>query len=393
MSFVLVLAAALSAGHGAPGIRGAVRTRSGEPLPRAEIRLQRVEDSPRPGPTRAFTDESGAFATDPPGPGSYFVWASALGYLDARAGPIEVKEGQTAEGVSISLLPVGEASLSGRVMDLEGEPLSGVKVEAVSPGYALGTAVEKTTGPDGRYRFEALTAGSTEVSFFCLAPEAAPEAAVRSKAPVNLQAGVEATRDAKLARPEARLAGRVLGPTGEAFPSVRAFAAYEPTFTEAYLFRGGSATSGRDGLFRIDGLVAGEYRVQFFGRLPGTEVERFLGEATGVRSGGDAIEYRVPAELPVLVEGVCLREDSGSPLIGSEVTLEVAGKVAARDRSDREGKFSLGAPLSKDLPNILRARHREYGAEDRWLHASEVRPDGRYPDVVFTVTRARSVPR
>ncbi|HET6204761.1 MAG TPA: carboxypeptidase-like regulatory domain-containing protein [Planctomycetota bacterium] len=370
-------------------LRGSVRTRSGEPVPRAEIRLQKVEEPARPGPPAGIAREDGSFEIEAPGPGTYAVWASAPGYLDGRGGPLEVKAGAAAGPIDVALFFVGRASATLTVLDLEGQALEGVSVEAVSTALALGTPVRSATGPDGRARFAALNAGGTEFALRLRGEGAGEDCAVETKASRPLKADQELALEVRLARPTQAIEGRALDASGAPLPEGRVVAVYEPNFMERYTFAGGRGASGTDGSFRVGGLVAGEYRLRLFGLPPGGGVERLLCERVGVRPQGEKIDLVVGPELPVLVEGTCVNVDTGAPIVASEARIEVGGKIVATDKSDAEGRFSLASLLSKDLPNILRVTHKRYGYEERWLRASEVRPDGRYPDQSFAVSRRK----
>ncbi|MGH7150522.1 MAG: hypothetical protein ACREIU_07485 [Planctomycetota bacterium] len=370
-------------------LRGAVRARSGEPVPRAEIRLQRAEEPILPGPPVGVAREDGTFEVRAPAPGAYALWASAPGFLDGRAGPLEAKEGGTLEGIAVSLFPVGRTAATITILDVEGAPLEGVAVEASSAGFALGTPVRTRSGPDGKARFEALNAASTSFRMSLRGEGASEECVVETQASRGLKAEEEFTLEIRLGRPSRSFEGKALDASGAPIAKGRVVAVFEPEFTERFSFPGGSAPTRPDGTFRAGGLVAGEYRLRLFGVPPGGGPERLLVERAGVRPGGGAIDLVVPGDLPTLVEGTCVDVDSGRPIVASEARLEIGGKTVATDKTDAEGRFSFAALLSKELPNILRVTHRRFGYEERWLRSEEVGPDGRYPELAFTASRRK----
>ncbi len=374
-------------------LRGSVRARTGHPIALAEIRLQKGEEPIPPGPPDAIAGEDGTFEVPAPAPGTYALWASAPGYLDGRAGPLEVKEGATVEGISVSLFSVGKTPATITVLDVEGAPLEGVSVEASSTGFALGTPIRTVSGPDGKARFEALNAGATNFRMRLRGEGASEECVVETQASRGLKSSEEFVFEIRIGRPSRSFEGKALDASGAPIAKGRVVAVFEPEMTERFSFTGGSALAGPDGTYRVAGLVAGEYRVRLFGVPPGGGPERLLVERAGVRPGGGAIDLVVSPDLPTLVEGNCVDVDSGRPLVASEARLEIGGKIVATDKTDGEGRFSFAAHLSKEGPNILRVTHRRFGYEERWLRPEEVRPDGRYPELAFSVSRKKAEDR
>ncbi|HKB15173.1 MAG TPA: carboxypeptidase-like regulatory domain-containing protein, partial [Planctomycetota bacterium] len=361
----------------------------GEPVPRAEIRLQKGEEPIPPGPPAGIAREDGTFEVRAPAPGSYALWASAPGFLDGRAGPVEAKEGGTIEGIAVNLYSVGRTAGTLTILDTDGAPLAGVAVEATSTGFALGTPVRTVSGPDGRARFEALNAGATSFRLRLRGEGASEESVVESQTSKPLKSEEEFNVEMRIGRPSLSFEGKARDASGAPIAKGRAVAVFEPELTERFTFSGGSAPVGPDGTFRVPGLVSGVYRLRIFGVPPAGGPERLLVERAEMRPGGPAIDLVVAPDLPTLVEGTCLDLDSGRPLVASEARLEIGGKTVATDKTDAEGRFSFAALLSKDLPNILRVTHRRFGFEERWLRPEEVRPDGRYPELAFTASRKK----
>jgi protocatechuate 3,4-dioxygenase beta subunit len=124
---------------------------------------------------RAFQSADGTFElTDVPA-GKWKVMASAPGYRPAEVAGIEIGEGETKEGVVLSLKR--GASVSGRVLD----PRRGTGVPNASVSWSEGTgpsqfpaaaAIARLTGDgtavstdaDGRYRLDGLSAGKVTIA-------------------------------------------------------------------------------------------------------------------------------------------------------------------------------------------------------------------------------------
>ena len=126
-------------------LRGHVYARAtGAPLKRALLTLG---GGPHPGnPLRATTDGQGAYEFRNVEPGNHFtLYCSRNGYFDASYGQTQVTEsylrfslrpGQKLKDLDFHLIRGGV--ISGRVLDEDGEPLSGVLVRAMARKYWQG---------------------------------------------------------------------------------------------------------------------------------------------------------------------------------------------------------------------------------------------------------------
>src|SRR5207249_442793 len=122
-----------------------------------------------------FQSEDGSFElTDVP-PGKWTVRASAAGYRSAEVSGVEVGEGETKEGIVLSLKRGG--GLAGRVSDLRGTALANASVTwhpAESQGGAMGAMMARMAGggaggsttsdADGRFQFDGLPEGHVTVT-------------------------------------------------------------------------------------------------------------------------------------------------------------------------------------------------------------------------------------
>ena len=152
-------------------IAGTVRNaETGVPLKDATVRLV-----PPEVPINAITDQDGKFVLDGVPAGSYSVVATLTGfaYPDpnpgtpyARGPYVNLGNGQRAEGVTVKLVPT--VSISGRVLDKNGQPATSLSVlpaqktydangiETVRPG---GPARFGRTDENGDYRISGLLPG------------------------------------------------------------------------------------------------------------------------------------------------------------------------------------------------------------------------------------------
>src|SRR5437773_1357590 len=159
--FLLQLAALATQQQPARGsIEGVVeRSGTGEPIAGAEIRVMRVampveEDRVGPrmavvftgsdpfAPVPAITDREGHFLLKDLEPGSYKMTAARNGYTKQEYGQripagqgtvVTLASGQTLKGLAFYLIPGG--TISGRVRDYGGEPITGARVELLRATY------------------------------------------------------------------------------------------------------------------------------------------------------------------------------------------------------------------------------------------------------------------
>jgi len=150
-----------------------------KPLADAMVHLRPSGDYARwtPGitqdPTRRLTtDASGAFAFTNVGPIAYTVVASYRGYGDGAVGktwplgsPAAISPGpdETIDGLTIRLWP--PATVTGRVLDERGKPVSGIQVTGIgiaSPEGRAGSGYA-TTNEFGEYRMPVAVPGSLAV--------------------------------------------------------------------------------------------------------------------------------------------------------------------------------------------------------------------------------------
>src|SRR6185503_19754018 len=154
---------------GASSIEGTVvKFGTGEPIAAADVSLQMLQGpgaAPMGPPAVIQTGADGKFAFRNLAAGNYrLVALRAEGFVVAEYGqrtpngrcrPLLVAEGQSVSAVNMAMLPTG--SISGRILDRDGEPLARAQVQALQLMYRDGRKVVKIiqsvqTNDVGEYR-------------------------------------------------------------------------------------------------------------------------------------------------------------------------------------------------------------------------------------------------
>jgi hypothetical protein len=180
VALLLVLPIAVWAQTAAPEevstIEGRVlHAATGEPLAKAYLLLMRIDNSAASFDWErsysASSDSNGKFTIRSIERGKYRLRASRNGFLTLQYGAryslrqgtvLDLERAQEMTDIEIRLTPHGV--ISGRVLDVDGEPLAGVHVQLLRRQYVngsrtLATAVSATTNDLGEYRWAGLTAG------------------------------------------------------------------------------------------------------------------------------------------------------------------------------------------------------------------------------------------
>jgi protocatechuate 3,4-dioxygenase beta subunit len=256
---------------------------SGAGIKKAHVYLDGNSGLP---PDRIVTDATGHFAFEGVMPGRYSMQANAPGYAMPRGinglrSQVTIGEDQEVRDVNVTLLPLGV--VSGRVLDEDGEPVTGAQVKAWHYIYALGRrqlnqsgfAVTDDQGRfrmidvlPGRYYFQAYPTPSprtfslnvvTDLENQIYPPLFYPGGSDLSQAAAQeVGAGEERGGIEFHLRkvPSFQVRGQVLG--------LESSAPLNPVFLQ--IFSSGMTTpSSRglnpDGTFTIPDLTAGEYRI------------------------------------------------------------------------------------------------------------------------------------
>ncbi len=115
-------------------------------------------------PSATTTDSSGGFTVNNLTPGKYRLMFDHQNYPQSRMGGatknVEVKSGETAGPVNVELIP--GASVSGRFVDEDGDPIQGCNVEvhpAKNPDQGVNMTGSSGSNEDGEYRAYGIAAG------------------------------------------------------------------------------------------------------------------------------------------------------------------------------------------------------------------------------------------
>lgn len=308
-------------------VAGVVTDERGQPVPGA-----RVYASNWPGRT-VVTREDGSYDLRFVVEGENRILAEAegfgTGFFGASFGwgkpvPVHVVAGRTLPDVDLVLVPAIVAA--GRVVDGDGQPLAGVRVESVV-GPCLGRAVTATTDAGGRFAIGpyATTDGRGIRLSFALAGYAVDSVSADAPAqPGTLDLGDVTARRC------GSLSGVVLDVDGE--PLGRCRVEVVPG--------GRAALTGPDGAFALEGLAPGLVQVQATAWSPlrrSDSVPVMLGP--GAREPGLVIRLE-----PVnAIRGRVVSAD-GKPRSAMVVAAASSGdddRIVARTATDALGAFSL----------------------------------------------------
>jgi protocatechuate 3,4-dioxygenase beta subunit len=313
---------------------GDVLDQNGAPVEGAMVRLAATAGGPdAPAPVTARTGPGGTFRLDDVPPGRWAVAASALGFLPAQAGPIDLGPG-AATPLHLRL-EAGGRTVSGTVSDRTGGPIAGALVE-VTPLHGLlaardervAAALSDASGRyqasvgEGRVRVDArhpdyvgdsraveVGAAGAKVDF-ALVPGGVIEGVVRTSGsgePVG-DAEVTCDREATADVPYAALA------VSAGLGTVRADAA---------------------GKFRLTGLAPGALRLR--ARAPGRASLSATVVPLGVAVQVSGVELFVGGAYAVRGQ---VELDDGAPAAAAHVVAQSPlGRVATS--ADANGRFTL----------------------------------------------------
>jgi len=323
---------------------GVVVDAAGAPVSGAKIRLIDLpagEQELISIPDRFTSDRKGEFVFH--APDDALLEARAAGHGPGRArldGPA-----QASHRLVIRLAPagsggqLGSARITGQVVGADGQPLPGALVRAEATGRKgdeadLVAAARVVSGDDGRFALDGLDAGTYALT---------ATDGVRAPAHADVELTAGQTGKARLVMAAgAVLRGAVKDASGEAVPA----------FTVVVFKNEGLASVplairtviDREGVFAVEGLEAGSFRVQAtaHGHAPSAVVD---GRA-------EVPPARAPAVAIALPDGGTLtgvvKSEGGGPLENARVSVEGgAGEgsspvpFAASALTDEKGSFAL----------------------------------------------------
>src|SRR5437660_3172569 len=133
-----------------------VSAETGDPVRKTRVTVE-AADAPRVTPV--FSDAEGRFAIEGLSPARYIVTAAKPGFIRTKSARVDVTAGAQVGGMELRM--PRSASISGRVVDENGEPLVMANVSAETTDGRITREVAATLTNDlGEYRLGNLTAGS-----------------------------------------------------------------------------------------------------------------------------------------------------------------------------------------------------------------------------------------
>jgi protocatechuate 3,4-dioxygenase beta subunit len=320
-------------------LRGRVVGPDGHAVAGAKIRIR--DDRP---PIEA--DESGRFEVAIESPGRPHRFAvHADGYAAVRLDPITVAAGEVRDDLVVRLTRGG--GIEGRVVTESGAPIAGHPVSLRTwPWLSRGLATiyrRTTTAADGRFRFEALAAGSYDVSAngkYISDRVYAPKGHRRG---IRVEEGKTVSGIVLVPAPRISLRGRALDDRGRPLAGVRVVSWSGPS----------RARSDQDGRFVLDGMPVGgpcQFRVS-------KDDYRLLRSKSSLpeRVTADNPELVIRmAPIPPGIRGQVLRADTGAPVpsfwvrlhrglekTGPDGTPRFRSSMTLEHFQDAEGRFWL----------------------------------------------------
>ena len=265
-------------------IEGVVlKSTTGQPLKRASITAQRM--GPNGSPHTARTDPGGRFVLKGLEPGEYNLWVNRDGYLgmgygqEVPNGPgklLKLAPGQQKKDLVFRLIPTG--AIIGRVYDEDGEPISGVSVQALRFTFfnghrRLDPVMGTSTNDLGEYRLAGLSPDKYFVGVTDDQPDPGGEDAPEAYAPlyypgtsdpggaaqVEVEAGGETPVDFNLAPvPAVRVRGRIVSAALNR-PGIGVNITLVRRLTGGPNFQGQTSVNLAEGTFEIRNVPPGSY--------------------------------------------------------------------------------------------------------------------------------------
>jgi protocatechuate 3,4-dioxygenase beta subunit len=320
-------------------VAGRVVDRSGQPVAGVQVRVRwavRLDQDgvlslEAAGPY-AFTDERGRFRLAPiPDRASLALAAEHPHFAPGVSSPRDAFAG--SDDVLLSLAPLG--SLSGRVVDEEGQPVPGVTVRCEN---RVGAPREARTDGDGRFQFGGLRAGNYVLQAASPGPQTDRVTDLQG---VMLPEGGQAhCPDLRIVR-AGEVSGRLTDEKGQPLAGVEISARREVELAPRMFTQGDSpsARTGADGSYRLR-LPPGQWQVRAELYPEGALGEDEHRPEPGVRvAAGENTHLDLTLPAPVRLRARVLDAD-GRPVAGAWVQVNKGGLLETH-RTDDAGRFGV----------------------------------------------------
>jgi protocatechuate 3,4-dioxygenase beta subunit len=321
-------------------IRGRVVATDGRPLARAQVGLV-LAAAPRPTQDLTRADSGGAFEFRGLSPGTYRIVASKSGYepIVADAPPLRMRilysgrsvtlaAGAVIDPIDVPLAPL--ATLSGVVLDENGDPLQGASVQLLTIRYEAGRrqlvsaeVAARVTDDLGRYRLFGLAPGQYVVSASIGSVSSADVPGfVRSYFPatsspssaqfvvVRRSEGVAGIDIAMVRGRTARVTGRILDAAGQ--PTTGGTVMLRPRQRASIVGVSVGARLLPDGRFEFPNVPPGDYVIQANRGRTNPSVEGEFAALPITVNGSDLTDLVLAMSIGSTVSGV-IRFDTLSP--------------------------------------------------------------------------------
>jgi protocatechuate 3,4-dioxygenase beta subunit len=299
---------------------GRVTTPDEQPCINAHVRVVLESSDPLGGRGGVDTDGAGRYRLEGLAPGRLSIEANHLDFLR------EVKEIEVRPGINhLDLKLGGGQTVSGRVTDVSGSPITDAWVSITTSGWGGSQAMSEL---DGSFTLKAVRDGEYQLSV-----RADGYSPLRNPTPVKVAGKPVTGIDVRL-DPAGTIAGRIIGVEPSDYPFVEVSAGAPGA---------GSGWSGVDhqGNYRIGGLGAGKFRV-------GATVGRSGKQASGtVEIKPGVAETRLDLEFGkgLVLGGRAILEDR--PIKGAMVMAYTdVGRAGGQSRTDGEGAFRIEGLIS-----------------------------------------------
>lgn len=332
-------------------LQGRVTDKAGQPV--QGVRVSATPLGGRPGSRPATTDASGNFTLSALSDGRYSVNAMKEGYVNARADDVTVP---STAPLTLTLDTGG--TITGHIVGLSQTERASAEVSAGGKG-SFARAQANADGsfvlhgiPDGRVTITAFVRGSIRMR------QSVPKSieVVNGSAPaVQIDFSEGFTVTGRVTRNGSPLSGGSVDFTGKG---------------------NRSSAIGPEGMYQVDGLVAGEFTVVVYGP------SGMLYRAKYAVAGDSTYDISIAGAA---LRGRVLDASTGAPL--SEATVATVpnreNPTMRQSVSDSEGSFTLDALT--DGTYLLRA------ARDRYAPATQSRTvtNGGAPDIEIRLERAQ----
>ena len=326
-------------------ISGTVTDQAGSPIAFASVSAcPTAVGSCGNGPTGL----DGRYQIDGLAAGDYTVafFPPLPGYADAYAGVVSVATGAVTSGID-AVLGLG-GSVSGIVTDGSGSPMTGVQIIAcLSVGANI--CLAEYTGVDGSYQIDRLKPGSYSVEFNPPTPYAPVTTFGVGVVAGAVTSGIDVILTSSTS---GSISGTVTDEAGSPIAGVEVFAC--PFIGGANC---GDVNTGLDGSYRIDGLAAGDFRLNF--NPSGPYVEEYfdgttdVGSATPVSVTAGAVTSDINASLGLggSIAGTVTGE-AGSPIAGIGVyactSLSIGG-ICGATQTGTDGSYQIDGLTAGDF--------------------------------------------